>query len=292
MITKKRTPWLFMAPSMLLLLGLVVYPLYFAWKNAFYYWNLTTSPKPLQFIGLENFKNVFKLTPFKASFVNTIALSFSGIFIEFFIGFTIALILSRDYLKTRLFRAIIILPTTIAPVVVGFLFLYLYFPNGGAFDWLLKIIKFPVPAEGLLGSSKTALPSIVFADIWQWTPFFAIVLYAAIISVPIDLLEASEVDGASFFQQIRNIYIPVIKPVASVIVMLQFMRLFNTFDLVYVLTKGGPQTSTRTLSYSLYVEGLNNYNIGLASAFTIVMITIVNVIIGIYVFIFLRKREW
>ena len=144
----------------------------------------------------------------------------------------------------------------------------------------------------MLGSSKTALTSIVFADIWQWTPFFAIVLYASIISVPIDLLEASEVDGASFFQQIRNIYIPVIKPVASVIVMLQFMRLFNTFDLVYVLTKGGPQTATRTLSYSLYVEGLNNYNIGLASAFTIVMITIVNVIIGIYIFIFLRKREW
>lgn len=287
-----RTPWLFMLPSLVLLVALIAYPLYFAWKNAFYYWNLETSPKPMQFIGLGNFKNVFSLTPFWPSLRNTFFISFFGVVIEFSLGFVIALILSRDYLRTRVFRAVIILPTTIAPVVAGFLFQYLYYQDGGLIAWILKLLHFPIPGEGLLGASSTALSSVLLVDIWEWTPFFAIVLYAAILAIPGDLLEAAEVDGAEFRQQIRHIYLPLVKPIASVIIMLQFMRLFNSFDLVYVLTKGGPQTSTRTLSYNLYVEGLNNYNIGLASAMTILMIIIVNLIIILYMRIVLKGREW
>lgn len=287
-----KAPWFFMLPSMSLLLALVAYPLYFAWKNAFRFWNLTTSPEPLQFVGLGNFKNVFKLTPFWPSLVNTLIMSFAGVAIELCLGFAIALMLSRDYLRTRAFRAAIILPTTVAPVVAGFLFQYLYYPEGGLIDWALRIVHFPVPGEGLLGSSSTALPFVLLVDIWQWTPFFAIVLYAAILGIPNELIEAAQMDGADFKRQVRHIYVPLVKPVASIIVMLQFMRLFNSFDIIYVLTRGGPQTATRTLSYSLYVEGLNNFNIGLASAMTIIMVLIVNVMILVYMRVVFRGREW
>jgi multiple sugar transport system permease protein len=189
-------------------------------------------------------------------------------------------------------RAVLIMPTTVAPIVVGFLFRYMFAPEGGIVQWLLRGLGVPLPAEGILGNASTALFSIAMADTWEWTPFFAIVLYAGLLSVPEEIIDAARVDGAGRWSMFWSITLPIVRPVSVFLIMIRFMQLFNSFDLVYVLTRGGPGTASRTLSYNLYQEGLVNYNIGLTAAMTWLIVIIVTIIINVYIWIVFRDREW
>ncbi len=288
----KRLPYLLLAPSVLILLALILYPLGFALRNSFWFWNLQTSPAPLYHSGLDNYRMVFQVTPFTEALKNTVLLAGIGTFAQFWFGMGIALLLHTHLRGMGFFRALLIMPTTLAPVVAGFLFRYLLEPKGGVLTWLLQGIGFPVPPQGFLGNAGTALITIGVVDTWQWTPFFAIVLYAGLLSISEEVLEAALVDGASPWRLFWSISLPLLRPIAAFLVMIRFMQLFNSFDLVYVLTSGGPGTASRTLSFNLYREGLVNYNIGLTAAMTWLVAIIVSIIINLYLFFIYRKREW
>lgn len=289
---RENLPYLLIAPSVILLLCLIAYPLIFALKNSFFFWNLQTSPEPVQFVGLANYRLVLEGPEFFPSLWNTIILAVSGTAIEFGLGLAIALLLAERLPGMSVSRAILIMPTTIAPIVAGFLFRYMYDPTGGLLTWLLTSLGLDPPATGILGSSATSLAAVLLADVWQWTPFFAIVLYAGLLSVSPSLIEAARLDGASAWTMLWRIKLPLIMKTALIILILRFMQLFNTFDLVLVLTRGGPGTSSRTLGYSLYQQGLIDFNIGMASAMTWLVVIIVNAIVGLYVFFAFRDWEW
>jgi multiple sugar transport system permease protein len=283
--------WLLIAPSIVMLLAVTVFPLFFALKNSFYFWNLQMGPQPLGFIGWGNYQMALTRDTFWVPLVNTVLLTVAGTVLEVVAGLAVAVLLFRSVPGMNVTRALLIMPTTIAPIVVGFLFRYMYDPTGGLIPWLLRSLHFPLPAEGLLGSSWTALPAILFADFWQWTPFCAIVFYSALLAVPQGLLEAAKLDGAGAWETFRRIKLPMIRNTIAVVVMLRFMQLFNTFDLVLVLTRGGPGSSSRTLGYSLYQTGLVDFNIGQASAMTWMIVLIVNVIIVSYAAVAFRNWE-
>ena len=285
-------PILLIAPSVVLLLALIAYPLAFALRNSFYFWNLQAAAEPLGFVGLDNYRRVLTSFDFLASLRNPVVLATVGAAIEFCLGLSIALLLNAALPGMAIARALLILPTTIAPIVVGFLFRYLYDPGAGLIPWFLRAIFVPVPSQGLLGSQWTALASVMAADVWQWTPFFAIVLYAGLLSVPAEIIEAARLDRASAWTMIVRIRLPLIRRTAAIVLMLRFMQLFNTFDPVLVLTRGGPGTSSRTLGYSLYELGLVQFNIGLASAMTWIVVIIVNAFIASYVFFAFRNEDW
>ncbi|WP_085044252.1 carbohydrate ABC transporter permease [Ensifer aridi] len=289
---RRNLPYLLIAPSVIMLLALIAYPMLFALRSSFYFWNLQVGPQPLAYVGVENYVQAFNAYDFRAALGNTLLLSIVGTAIEFALGLAIALVLLKAVPGMNVVRALLILPTTIAPIVVGFLFRYLYDPGGGLLTWVLKSLWLPVPAEGILGSPSIALAAILFVDIWQWTPFFAIVLYASLLAVPDEIIEAARLDRASAWTILMRIKLPLIKRTAIIIVMLRFMQIFNTFDTVLVLTRGGPGTSTRTLGYSLYEQGLVNFNIGLVSAMTWITVLIVNIIVALYGFFAFRNEEW
>ncbi len=291
MRSHKALPFLLIAPSIIVLLSLVLYPMAFALINSFYFWNLQTSPTPMFFNGLANYKMVFQTTPFLAALKNTLLLSTLGTFVQFSLGMAIALLLNTHVRGMTFLRTVLIMPVTVAPVVVGFLFRYLLAPEGGILPWLLRGIGVPVPPQGMLGSASTALLSIGIADTWQWTPFFAIVLYAGLLSISDDMLDAARVDGAKGWSMFWHITLPTLRPLVAFLVMIRYMQLFNSFDLVYVLTGGGPGTSSRTLSYNLYQEGLVNYNIGLTAAMTWLIVLIVTIIINSYMLLVFRGEE-
>lgn len=284
-------PWLLISPSIILLVALIAFPLLFALKNSFYFWNLQMSPTPMGFIGWGNYEMALSGSFFLGALYNTLLITLVGTAVEFVLGLAIALLLVRKLPGMNVTRALLIMPTTIAPIVVGFLFRYMYDPGGGLIPWLLTSLGIPLPPEGLLGSSTTALWAVLFADIWQWTPFFAIVLYAGLLSISPDIIEAARIDRASPWAMLMRIKIPLIKKTAMIVIMLRFMQLFNTFDLVLVLTKGGPGASTRTLGYSLYQYGLVDFNIGLASAMTWLMVIVVNAIIALLVFFAFKELD-
>lgn len=288
----RRLPYLLLAPSIIILLALILYPLGFALRNSFWFWNLQMGPAPLYYSGLDNYRMVFQVTPFWVALKNTLLLGFLGTFAQFWFGMGVALLLHTHLRGMGLMRALLIMPTTLAPVVAGFLFRYLLEPKGGLLPWALDGIGFPVPPQGFLGNVNTALLSIGLVDTWQWTPFFAIVLYAGLLSINEEVKEAAQVDGASGWRMFWSITLPLLRPIAAFLVMIRFMQLFNSFDLIFVLTSGGPGTASRTLSFNLYREGLVNYNIGLTAAMTWLVVIIVSVIINLYLFFIYRKREW
>ncbi len=279
-------------PSFLLLVALIIYPTFFVISNSFYFWNLQTSPVPLQFVGLKNFELVFTATPFVDSLRNTLVIAFVGTAIEFWLGMGIALLLNAGVPGTSIFRSLLIMPVTIAPVVTGFLFRYMYYREGGLVTWLLLQIGAPVSSRGLLGEESTALASVLAADVWQWTPFAAILLYAGLLAISDEIKEAARVDGASGWRMFWHITLPLVRPTAAIFIMLRFMQLFNMFDLVLVLTRGGPGTSSRTLAYNLYQEGLANYNIGIAAAMTVLIVLSVTLLINVYIRIAFKEWEW
>lgn len=287
----RRLAWLLIAPSIVMLVAVTIFPLFFALKNSFYFWNLQMGPQPMGFIGWGNYEMALTRDTFWVPLVNTVMLSFIGTTLEIVAGLAIAVLLFRNLPGMNIARALLIMPTTIAPIVVGFLFRYMYDPTGGLIPWLIRSLGVPIPAEGLLGSSTTALAAILFADFWQWTPFCAIVFYSALLAVPQGILEAAKLDGAGAWETFRRIKLPMIRNTIAIVVMLRFMQLFNTFDLVLVLTRGGPGSSSRTLGYSLYQTGLVDFNIGQAAALTWMIVIIVNIIIATYAYIVFRNWE-
>ncbi|HDK26834.1 MAG TPA: sugar ABC transporter permease [Candidatus Atribacteria bacterium] len=283
-------PYLFILPSILILVPVIIYPLGFSLYNSFQHWNLQISPVSQGFVGFTNYINTFKDLTFTQSFINTFKLSVPVVIIEFVIGLGIALLFNENIKGGNIFRAMLIMPITIAPMITGFLFRYLYYKNG-LISYLLLLIGVQIPKEGILGNPITAFWGIAFTDIWQWTPFFAIILFAGLQSISVEIIEAAQIDGASFFRLFWYITLPNLKFVILITVMIRFMQTFNLFDIIQAETMGGPGTATRTLSYNLYYEGLVNYNIGYSLAIAWIMIFTIMIIINIFVNFTLKKEE-
>jgi multiple sugar transport system permease protein len=132
---------------------------------------------------------------------------------------------------------------------------------------------------------------VAFTDIWQWTPFFAIILLAGLQSIPVEILEAAKVDGASYVKTFFRIMLPNLTFVTLIIVMIRFMQVFNVFDIIYAETMGGPGTSSRTLSYNLYYRGLVEYNIGYSSAIAWIMMILVAIMINLFTLFAFKGKE-
>ncbi len=281
---KKRQmlPLLLIAPSVLLLTVLVAFPLVFSLRNSFYFWNLQMSPQPMGFIGLGNYRAAIEQSDFFEALRHTLEIALIGTAIEVAAGLAIAHLLAVRLVGIDVCRALLIMPTTIAPIVTGFLFRYMYDAQGGLIPWLIRTAHLPIPPQGLLGSETTALWAILFADIWQWTPFCAIVLYAGLLSVPDEIVEAARIDGAGGWTILWRMTLPLIRKPMAFVAALRMMQIFNLFDLVLVLTRGGPGSASRTLSYNLYQQGLVDFNIGLSSASTWMIVILVNILIALF----------
>ena len=157
-VRRRALPYLLILPSVVALLSLIIYPMVFSLINSFYLWNLQTSPVPLLFVGDQNYRTVFAITPFLDALRNTLVLSIGGTFIQFWFGMGIALLLNSQLKGMSAARALLIMPTTIAPIVVGFLFRYMYYEGGGLISWLLTSAGFPVPPKGCSAAPKRPSP--------------------------------------------------------------------------------------------------------------------------------------
>jgi multiple sugar transport system permease protein len=287
---RRGIPYWLIAPSLFLLLLIVMFPLGFTLRNSLIQYNLQTSPVPMGFVGLRNFKIAIEDPTFIKSLINTIKLSFIATAIEFVLGLGIALLLNENLKGSGKVRALIIMPTTIAPMVAGFIFRYLYYPDG-LIPYLFSLVRLRFPAEGILGSRATALLGVAFTDVWEWTPFFAIILLAGLQSISKEVLEAAKVDGASYVKTLLRVIMPNLSFVTFIIIMIRFMQVFNLFDIIYAETMGGPATASRTLSYNLYYTGLVEYNIGYSSALAWIMIIIIAVMINLFILFSFRGKE-
>jgi multiple sugar transport system permease protein len=192
--------------------------------------------------------------------------------IELALGLIIALLVNHDFFGRRLLRTLLLMPMVIAPAVVGMMWYILFHDTIGPLNWLLSLAGLgPVT---WLSSPGTAMLSVVIADVWHWTPFTFLLLLAALQTIPGDLYESAEVDGASRWQAFRFVTLPMIRAALLVAALLRSMEAFEIFAEPFVMTGGGPGTATDLLSLHIYKSAFLVFDMGYAAAMIVVSITI------------------
>jgi len=271
--SEKWLPYIFLLPTLIVLLSLVIYPLFFSLRISFSNFSLGMTLENISFVGFKNFAHLFKDSYFLNGLKLTVFYIIGTSFTAFILGFGISLLLQKHFFGKKLIMNFLIIPMTTAPLVVGIIWRLIFAPDHSIINYLLSLIKINGPEW--LSSPIWGFVAIVIAYIWEWTPFFIIMLSAGLASLPSDPFEAAIIDGAGFFQILRYLTIPLLKPIIFLVLLIRMTDAFRTFDVIYSLTKGGPGRSTQILSLVTYNTGLVYFQLGYASAMTYFMVLIV-----------------
>jgi len=261
---KRMTPYMFLAPAAAFMIVGLLYPIGYMIYASFLNWNPSQLIGEADVVGFRNYVTLLADESFRESTMVTLKFSSIVVVTEMVVGVGLALLLDRNIRGISVLRTIFILPMMIAPIVVGLMWRYMYHPSVGIFNRTLKDWGFePVP---WLSESGWALASIIIADIWQWTPFIFILALAALQSLPRSALEAARIDGASGWQQVIHIKLPLMMPVLIVTGLLRLIDSFKVLEVILVMTNGGPGLSTEILSLRIARTASEFRELGVAAA--------------------------
>lgn len=252
-----------MLPAIVIMAIALIYPLGYMMYGSLLDWNPTQTIGEAEYVGIKNYITLWNDANFHESLWVTLTFAFVCVVVEMIIGVGLALLLDRNLRGMTFLRTMFILPMMIAPVVVGLIWKYMYHPSYGTFNQLLDWLGFD-KVEWL--GSKYALTSVIIADIWQWTPFIFILSLAALQSLPRSALEAARIDGATAWQQIWFIKLPLMMPVLIVTGLLRLIDAFKVLEVILVLTQGGPGLSTEILALRISRTATEFRELGVAAA--------------------------
>lgn len=265
-----------MTPSILALLILGMFPFGYSIWLSFQSLNLGSSLDSAKFIGLSNYVEMISNKYFWNALGVTVAYVVGVVSVELIIGFMIAILLNKKIWGGWFVRSTIIIPMVMTPVVVGLTWRTLFNTQYGIINYYLSFLH--LPTSKWIASASTSLLSIMMVDIWQWTPFVSLILLAGLQTVPVEAIEAAQVDGASPARQFWHVTIPLMKWAILVALVFRVMDAFKIFDNIFTLTMGGPGSTTETLSMHSYIAGFRNFHMGYAAATSLVLLIIVIVI--------------
>jgi multiple sugar transport system permease protein len=276
---------LFLAPSVLFLLLTSIYPLLNSLWLSFHSWNLMIPFSKPVWIGIENYARL----PNDPAFINAIKITliyvFAAVIIEFILGMGLALLATAGVHAMGPIRTVLLFPLMMTPVVAGILWRTLFHSTYGVINHVIGFLG--IPPQTWLGNPSQALAAVIAVEIWQQLPVVTFVLAAGLQSLPVDMYKAAAVDGASRWQVFRLITLPLLRPVIIVVLMLRIMDAFKVFDIVFMLTYGGPGQTTEVLSLLIYKTGLKFFQIGQASAMSWVFLLFIFVVS----FFFIRELQ-
>jgi multiple sugar transport system permease protein len=258
----RMTPYVFMAPAAIIMGLALLYPLAYMIYGSFRAWDPSQNISETEFVGLKNYITLFFDPAFRESLSVTLTFAFAVVTAELAIGVGLALLLDRNIRGMSVLRTLFILPMMIAPVVVGLMWRYMYHPTVGTINKTLKSMGF----ESVDWLGQHALLSVIIADIWQWTPFIFILSLAALQSLPRSALEAAKIDGATGWQQIRYIKLPLMMPVLIVTGLLRLIDAFKVLEVILVMTEGGPGLSTEIIALRISRTATEFRELGVAAA--------------------------
>ena len=258
----RMTPYVFMAPAVIIMDLALLYPLAYMIYGSFRAWDPSQNISETEFVGLKNYITLFFDPAFRESLSVTLTFAFAVVTAELAIGVGLALLLDRNIRGMSVLRTLFILPMMIAPVAVGLMWRYMYHPTVGTINKTLKSMGF----ESVDWLGQHALLSVIIADIWQWTPFIFILSLAALQSLPRSALEAAKIDGATGWQQIRYIKLPLMMPVLIVTGLLRLIDAFKVLEVILVMTEGGPGLSTEIIALRISRTATEFRELGVAAA--------------------------
>jgi len=285
---ERHFKWLIVAPAALLILVLSIYPLAFSlWVN---FVNYDFQIPGHAFVGLGNFEQIIDDPLALSSLVTTVLLSVADVTVEFVLGLGLALILVRSFRGRGVIMSILIVPLFISPVIVGQSWaMFLQRPFGPADFLLSQLFGHPVTISWLTEAPWTFI-AIVIADTWQWTPFMFVILLAGLASISPHLYEAAELDGVSPFQAFRFVTLPQLAPIIWLAITFRLLDAVKLFDVIFMLTGGGPGTSTYTTSFYLYQIGFQQFHLSEATAGSWMFLVLLSVVIMVLVRRLLRPE--
>jgi multiple sugar transport system permease protein len=266
-------PWLYASPALLLIAGVLVVPLGIGLSYAFRDLQLL-DPMSGDFVGLENFRTLWDDPNFWNALRNTLVWTVVSVLFQFVLGLILALMLNRPFPGRSLVQALVFLPWAVPTFLSGLNWAWLFNPVVGPLPHWTTALGLTSAPENILSNPDHALWGPIIAIVWWGIPFFAITLLAALQSIPSDIYEAAEIDGAGPMQRFISITVPYLAPTIVITVLLRAVWIANAADLIVVMTRGGPADSTQIVASYIFTQAFQRLDFGYASAIATVLLVI------------------
>lgn len=269
----KAAIFLFLLPALVFFVGIIVVPILMSAYYSLQKWDGITS---MRFVGFQNYAALFadKSLNYPQALLNAVLFALASVFIQLPLSLALALLLARKRRGSRFFLSVYFIPVLLSTVVIGQLWLKIYNPEYGILNVALRAVGLDSWAKVWLGDRSTVLVAAFVPILWQYTGYHMLLMYAGINSVPAEMQEAALMDGASEWQVNRHIIIPQIKPVLRVCVIISVTGSLKVFDLIFVLTRGGPAHASEVPSTLLYTMLFNRNNYGVGSAIAVLLVAL------------------
>ena len=269
-LSDKALAWIFITPTVLLLLAINIYPLFYAISMSFTNFYANKIGREIKDIGLKNYIKILGKEAVWERMQTTANFMFWTLLLQALIGLGLAILLNKKFKGNELLTTLIVLPMMLSPAVVGVFWTYLYHPQVGLFNYIVNFF-YDFGSFDMIGSSTLAPWSIVIVDTWMWTPFTMLICLAGLRSIPNYLYEAAEVDRANYWQQFIHITLPSVLPFLLLALLFRGIENFKMFDMVVELTSGGPGSVTELASIQLKREAFEKWKTGYSSAYAVIL---------------------
>ncbi|MFB3816712.1 MAG: carbohydrate ABC transporter permease [Candidatus Methylomirabilales bacterium] len=269
----RHARYIFPAPAVLVVGLIIVYPVFYTGWMSLQEW-FASSLTPPKFIGLANYQQILTADArFREAFFRTLYFTLVAVSVETVLGVGMAVLFNREFWGRGLVRTLSILPMMATPTAISLVFVMMYHPTLGVMNYLLGLTG--LPAWSWTYSSKTALYAIALVDVWEWTPLIMLIALAGLAALPKEPYESARIDGASPFQCFYLITLPLLRPTLVVAILFRAIDALKTFDIIFVMTQGGPSNASETINILLFNQGFSYFNMGYASAIAVTLFAIV-----------------
>jgi multiple sugar transport system permease protein len=278
---RRKFALLLFLPCLLILLGVVIFPLAYSVGLTFVHWNMRFAGTAPTLAGVDNWVRAFADARLLNALGNTVLLVVVAIPVECFLGLAVASMLQARFRGKFLVTALVLLPVTISEAVTGLVWGLMLDATYGPVMYILRVLGFL--SQGYDIRFHYPMEMVILADIWNWTPFFIIIFLAAISALPVEPFEGAEVDRATTWQTFRYLTLPMLLPVMGIALIIRLVDAFKTFGVPYVLTMGGPGTASETISLYIFYEGTKFFDMVYAATLSWVLIIIVNIVVNLFI---------
>jgi multiple sugar transport system permease protein len=269
----RRLAWFLVVPSVVFIALVVIFPTIYALGISTVQWDVQVPDQ--RFVGVDNYVTLFETARFWGALRNTVVIAVGAVALQFVLGIGLAVLFVQEFPGRAFFLSILILPLMVAPVVAGQTWRMLWDPRFGAVNDLLSRLSGQLVTIPWMSRPEYAISGLIITDVWQWTPFVFLIALAGFLAVNSELYEAARVDGASPLAIFWRITLPVVRPVLLVALLLRLFDALKIFDIVHILTQGGPGSTTETFSYYLYLNGISFGRFGYSAAGAILFMILI-----------------
>jgi len=280
-VKREPVPFLYVGPVVLFSGFILYFCIAFTIRISLSDWN--GLDPVLGFVGLDNFIQLFSDPVFWTALVNNLLFMVATVSIQAALGLLIAVLLCRHPPFATFFKSMFFIPVIMAPVIISAIFRIIMDPNVGSLNVLLRALHMDFLAVSWLGDPRFSLVSVIIVNIFEWTGFSMILYYAGLLAIPAEIYESARLDGAGFFTTLVKITFPMLKGTTNSIIVLGIVGSLKTFDIVYMLTNGGPGVSSEVLTTFLYKRAFEEFNSGYASATGVVILILAAVMSAIQI---------